>query len=72
MLTLADRRVNELGISFPEYVRYLIINDIKIVTEEYASSKLENAIQEARKEIANGDYIVLKTNEDIDNLFDNL
>lgn len=72
MLTLADRRVNELGISFPEYVRYLIINDIKIVTEEYASSKLENAIQEAREEIANGDYIVLKTNEDIDNLFDNL
>lgn len=70
----AEKTANQLGVSFPEYVRYLIIDDkreylrkIEILDEE-----TEKELGEAMEDYKKGNYAVLTSEAEIDEYFDNL
>ena len=58
---LMQERVDTLGISIPEYVRHLIINDV----EETADEELEVAIAKGLRDYSEKNYIVIKDKEDL-------
>ncbi len=71
---LAKKKTKKLGISIPEYVRHLVINDTLDEQEyvEYASPELEAKLAEAWDDYKNGRYETLKSNEDIKDYFDRI
>lgn len=68
LLKNAMNKAKKLGVSFPEYVRHLIINDteleVDILTEEE-----EKRVAVALKDYENGLYDTAKSDEEIEGLF---
>jgi hypothetical protein len=63
-------RVERMGITLSEYFRFLAINDtepIRQTTYELSRSQ-ERAVSKSMKEIRNGDFMELGSDEEIDRL----
>lgn len=74
MLIIAKRRIKELGIEFPEYIRFLVLRDTMRIREEipYMTKEQAEIVRKARKDVEKGDVIVLKSNKEIDTYFEGL
>ena len=74
LYTLVEKKAERLGVSFPEYIRMLAVSDIKEQVEELPMVDIETEKQIGRslQDIKKGRYTVLKSNEDIENHFNNL
>ncbi len=68
LLKNAMNKAKKLGVSFPEYIRHLIINDteleVDILTEEE-----EKRVAVALKDYENGLYDKAKSDDEIEDLF---
>jgi hypothetical protein len=71
---LAKKKTKKLGISIPEYVRHLVINDTLDEQEyvEYASPELEAKLAEAWDDYKNGRLKSFANFEEYKKYFDNL
>jgi len=58
---LIQEKTDKLGVSIPEYVRHLIINDV----EETADEELEAAIAKGLRDYSEKKYIVIKDKEEL-------
>lgn len=69
----AEMRAEELGISFPDYVRYLIINDTDLASQRTLrlSKEVTGDILKARGNYASGEYSTLSTDDEIDRFVSN-
>lgn len=70
----AEERAQSLGITFPEYVRFLIVQDTKQVTEQEWILNSPTA-QEIIKSVAAhkaGDFRTLGSDKDIDSYIDEM
>jgi len=58
LYTLVENKAQRLGVSFPEYIRSLAVEDIKEEKAPFlvASSELSDAVDLADKEFKQGDY----------------
>lgn len=67
MMSLAQQKMNDLGIDFSEYIRHLIMNDTSDLLKKkyYMSDDLGKRVSGARKEYEQGDYITLKDEGEI-------
>lgn len=63
-----QERTEKLGVSIPEYVRHLIINDV----EETADEGLEAAIAQGLRDYSDKKYIIIKDKEELKDFFKNL
>ncbi len=63
-------RVEGMGITLSEYFRFLAINDTEPIRQStYGLNKnQEKAVTNSLKEIENGDFLELDSDEDIDSL----
>jgi hypothetical protein len=61
---LMQEKTNQLGVSIPEYVRHLIINDV----EETADEELEAAIAKGLRDYTEKKYVIIKDKEDLKEL----
>jgi hypothetical protein len=72
----AEERAKKYGLLLPEYIRFLVLEQIKRDEErefvEIADEKTEKAIGEALEDYKYGRYTVLKRGEDIDNYCDRI
>jgi len=69
LLQLANIRSKQFGITIPEYIRFLIMNDTKIIvdkTELISDIETIESIGSAVKDIDGEKYDSLKTDKDID------
>lgn len=59
LLELVEIKAETLGFGFAEYVRYVLANDVRTITErvEVATPELEKEIGSALKDIENGEFI---------------
>jgi hypothetical protein len=69
---LVQLKTQKLGLSVPEYVRHLIINDVESMTVEEASPQLEEKIANGLRDIAEGKYIVIKDKEELKKFVEDL
>lgn len=62
-----DMRTKDMGIGFPEYIRYLVLKDKDEYKETipYISEEEEKRIDEAMKEYKRGDYVTLRNKKEI-------
>lgn len=63
-------KAKKYGFTFPEYVRHLLLNSLELQDSsdvEYADAETEAMIEQAHKEYESGNYVTLKTKEDIEN-----
>ncbi|MBI4009296.1 hypothetical protein HY357_03615 [Candidatus Roizmanbacteria bacterium] len=67
-------KAKRLGLSFGEYVRVLVVNDVKKEVESIpmVDEETEKRIGESLKDYREGKYTVLKSDKDIENYFKNL
>ena len=67
-------RARLLGISFPEYIRNLIVQDTKDSTDKspLIYKNTEKYIRKALKDFKKGNFITLKTDNEIDDYFTRL
>jgi hypothetical protein len=74
MYTLLSKRTKQLGISIPEYLRFLVINDTKPLIDNIPMIDLEteNEIGKALKNYKAGRYKTLRNEKEIDEYFKNL
>lgn len=74
MLALAEQRIKELGVEFPEYIRYLVLSDTKRIRERipYITEKQAKVVKEARNEVKKGNFVSLKSDKEIDEYFEGL
>ena len=71
---MADDKAQKMGVSFPEYVRHLLLNSVQTeINNQYLlSEREETSIGRSLNDIKKGDYSVLKTTKDINDFVDNL
>lgn len=74
LLEVAERRIDQLGIKFPEYVRHLIIEDTKNRNHSisYLSQQEEMDLATSLRDIRKGRVTTLKSDEEIEDYFDKL
>lgn len=76
LLNKGERRAKKFGISFGEYLRYLVIKDIALDIDseelENVSEEIEESIGIALTEIKQGRYGVLDSEEAITKFVDSL
>lgn len=67
-------KAGQVGMSISEYVRILIFNDTKNEREQIVNlpKRLEDSVSKGYEDIRKGDYITLKTKEDIKNYIDSI
>ena len=66
---LIERNAKKLGISFPEYIRVLAVNDVKKAVEEamYLDKETEEQVAKSLKDAQKGDYTKVVTEDELDN-----
>ena len=62
---LVQLKTKRLGLTVPEYVRHLIINDVESLPVEEASPELEGKIASGLRDFAEGKYVVIKNKEEL-------
>ena len=69
-----EKKAKKLGISFPEYIRVLAVNDIKTIVENLplVDEETEKHIARSMQDVKQGKYTVLKDDKDIENHFKDL
>ena len=76
LLTKGESRARKYGISFGEYLRYLILRDVEKDMErgnrDYVSNEIEESIGIALKDVRRGEYGVLDSQESIERFVDSL
>jgi hypothetical protein len=70
LLNVAERRIEELGVKFPEYVRHLILMDTQNI--QYLSDKQEKALLSSLRDVKEGRTKALKGKEEIKEYFETL
>lgn len=62
ILMYVDERTEEMGISFPEYIRHLVLNDIKHIRDKtpLVTEEEENAVSASMRDIKEGRFTVHK------------
>lgn len=68
LLKNAMNKAKKLGVSFPEYVRHLIIKDTELEVDILTQEE-EKRVSVALKDFKNGLYDIAKSDEEIGNLF---
>lgn len=70
LMSRAERRARQYGVNFPEYIRMLIVNDTKPVSEEpmeyIDDPEINREIGKSLEEYAQGKYKTLKSPKEID------
>ena len=74
LYSLVMNKANRIGMTFPEYVRILVVNDLKgkLDSIPMVSAKTEKNIENSFEALKQGQYTELKTIKDIKNYFKNL
>lgn len=67
----AELKAKEIGVSFNEYVRHLVVNDTNGYVE-VATPEMEKDINEALRDRAEGRYTVLRNKEEVKKHFSKL
>lgn len=67
-------KAKQLGLSFGEYIRHLTITDVKEEVEQFYMVDLETErrIGQSLKDLEEGRFTILKSDQDIENHFNNL
>ena len=68
LYTLAERKAQKLGISFPEYIRMLAVFDIKEKVEELpmVDEETEKQIAKSLHDIKKGRYTTVRTDKELE------
>lgn len=68
---LVEKKAKKLGLTFPEYIRLLAVNDIKNMVEDnpFVDTKTEKHIAHSIKNINSGKYTILNSSKDIEDHF---
>lgn len=71
---LADEKAKKLGLAFTEYVRFLVVGDVKknIEEREIISQEVETRVKKSLEDLKKGNYKELKSNDEIVSHFKNL
>lgn len=71
---LIERKAQKIGISFPEYIRGLAVNDIKKSVEaiDFLTMEEEEGVRRSLADIKEGRYTIVKSDEDIEKHFKSL
>lgn len=72
LLSRGENKAKSYGISFGEYLRYLVVKDTSMDGQGLLSDDLENSIGVAFEEYKNGEVGELNSREDIDKFVDSL
>lgn len=74
LLAAAEKRIEQLGVKFPEYIRHLIIQDTNMMSGgiEYVTKQEEFDIAASLRDVKRGRVQTMKTDEEIDEYVDNL
>lgn len=74
LYSLVVTKAKRIGVSFPEYIRVLLVNDIKEEVEaiEMVDEETEKAIGQSLKDFKEGRYTTLRSKKDIENYFNEL
>lgn len=70
--SLVKSRAQNIGIPVTQYVKNLIINDVKGYPTYQVDEETERRIGQSLKDVEEGRYTILKSDEDIENHFNNL
>lgn len=70
--SLVKSRAQDIGVPVTQYVKNLIINDVKQYPVYQVADEAEKRIGQSLKDIQEGRYTILKSDEDIENHFNNL
>ena len=67
LVELIERRVSRIGISVPEYIRNLVINDVRPILEEipYVDTETERKMGKALESYQKGKYTRLNSRAEI-------
>jgi hypothetical protein len=67
-------KAGKVGLSISEYIRILVFNDTKSERDEIVTlpKRLEESVSKGYEDIRKGNYITLKTKEDIKNYIDSI
>lgn len=68
LYNLMLEKIDTLGVSIPEYIRHLILNDV----EETADEELETAIAKSLKDYNDKKYVVINNKEDLKKFIEDL
>ena len=70
----AIARANSLGIPFAEYVRHTLIKDVEESNKNLpmVDAETEKRIGQSHKDLEEWRYTILKSDEDVENHFNNL
>lgn len=71
LLKMGEKRAEQLGISFQEYVKYLIVSDID-TNYTLMDEETEKRVGESLKDIEKGNFVELRSSKDIVEYFDKL
>ena len=71
LFELIEQKVLRLGVSFPEYIRGLAVNDIKKSVEaiDFLTMEEEEGVRRSLADIKEGRYTIAKSDEDIEKHF---
>ncbi len=69
---LMQVKTQQVGLSIPEYVRHVVINDIEKTPIEIASPELEKGIDSALRDVGKDKYIVIKNKKDLKKFVEDL
>ena len=70
--SLVQSRAQNIGIPITQYVKNLIVNDVKQSPVFQVSEDLENRIGQGLQNLKEGKYTILKSDKDIEKHFNNL
>ena len=70
--SLVQSHAQNIGVPVTQYVKNLIINDVKHYPTYQVDEETEKSIGQSLKDLKEGRYTILKSPEDIENHFNNL
>lgn len=70
--SLVKSRAQNIGVPVTQYVKNLIINDVKGYPAYQVDVETEKRIGQSLKDVEEGRYTILKSDEDVENHFNNL
>ncbi len=71
LFALIEQKVSKLGVSFPEYIRGLAVNDVKKSVEaiDFLTTEEEEGIKRSLADIKAHRYTIVKSDDDIEKHF---
>ncbi|MDE2024937.1 MAG: hypothetical protein KGJ07_00410 [Patescibacteria group bacterium] len=71
---LIERNAKKIGVSFPEYIRILAVNDVRQASDTipYVDEETEERIGRSLKDIKNGKYTTVSTKEELEKFLNTL